>query len=249
MTIRFYLAYNIRMHYFKNDVLKLIGILLNQNQINALMQYATELVEWNQKFNLTAITDFQDIYTKHFLDSLSCYTVIKPDENTTIVDVGSGAGFPGLPLKIVAPQIHLTIIESNRKKAEFCAFIASKLNLTNIQILNQRVESVGQDLNYRECFEWGVSRAVAHLSTLVEYILPLVKINGKALAMKAKNAMEEMEIAKNAISLLGGNEEKVIPVNIPRIMESRYLIQINKEKTTPQKYPRRIGVPLKKPLS
>lgn len=174
------------MQMFKERVNNLTGIKLQPHQLEAFALYAQEIIAWNKKFNLTSIFDLEAIYTKHFLDSLSCLLVIDPLNALNVVDIGSGAGFPGIPLKITLPNLHLTIVESNRKKASFCEMIAKKLNLRDVMIQNQRVEIIGQEMNFRESYDWAIARAVAHLSTLTEYMLPLVKLGGKALAMKAK---------------------------------------------------------------
>lgn len=237
------------MQMFKERVNNLTGIKLQPHQLEAFALYAQEIIAWNKKFNLTSIFDLEAIYTKHFLDSLSCLLVIDPLNALNVVDIGSGAGFPGIPLKITLPNLYLTIVESNRKKASFCEMIAKKLNLRDVMIQNQRVEIIGQEMNFRESYDWAIARAVAHLSTLTEYMLPLVKLGGKALAMKAKKTQQEIADAKYAIQVLGGKIENTFPVNIPGLSEKRYLVSIAKLKHTPKKYPRRTGVPVKKPLS
>ncbi|MGB7538564.1 MAG: 16S rRNA (guanine(527)-N(7))-methyltransferase RsmG [Anaerolineales bacterium] len=233
---------------FLPSALPVSGISLTENQIRDFERYEESLLEWNRRFNLTSITGREDIRTKHFLDSLSCLKVMPLRPGMRVIDIGTGAGFPGIPLKIAAPEIRLTLVESVRKKADFCRFVTEELQLREVTILNARAEEVGQDPAHREQYHWAVARAVADLCVLAEYLLPLVKVGGFALAQKGANGPAEAHSAAGALHLLGGAVEKVMPVELPGIAEARYLIVIRKQAATPPKYPRRVGAPSKKPL-
>lgn len=201
--------------------------------------YLKELLEWNKKFNLTSITDPEEIRIKHFEDSLAILQVLQLS-NQSVIDVGTGAGFPGIPLKIACPEISLTLLEATKKKVEFLKHIVSILKLKNVEIIWGRAEDIAKQK--RESFDLAVSRAVARLNVLCEYCLPLVKIGGLFVAYKEEKVEEEVEEAKNAIAVLGGNlrEIKKFPL--------RSLVIIDKIKPSPVKYPRRAGMAKKKPL-
>lgn len=211
------------------------------------MQYEKLLLEWNQKFNLTAITDTDEIRLKHFYDSLTCLKAIQ-DENASLIDIGCGAGFPGIPLKIALPDIKLVLMDSVRKKTDFCAKVAAKLGLDNVSTIHARVEELGKDPGHREKYDWVVARAVAALPVLAEYLLPLVHVGGYALAQKGANITEELSKAKNAVAELGGQVSQVMEFELPQSGEKRSLVVIEKIRTTPAKYPRKPGMPSKKPL-
>lgn len=222
---------------------------LNSKQMDALELYAHTLLKWNQRFNLTAIRSEEDIWVKHFLDSLSCFQVMSGTPTHRVVDVGSGAGFPGLVLKIANPEIQLTLIESVRKKADFCEHLIQTLDLAGVEVLNERAEFAGHTNEHREKYDWAVARAVAAMPTLVEYLLPFVKLGGRMLAQKGKNGLEEAQSAENAIRLLGGKLDRVELVSLPGGDEHRTLIVIEKISVTPERYPRRVGIPTKRPLT
>jgi 16S rRNA (guanine527-N7)-methyltransferase len=224
------------------------GISLTENQIRDFERYEESLLDWNRRFNLTAITGREDIRTKHFLDSLSCLKVMALRPGMRVIDIGTGAGFPGIPIKIAAPEIRLTLVESIRKKADFCRYLAGELQLREVTILNARAEEIGQNPAHREQYHWAVARAVADLCILAEYLLPLVRIGGYALAQKGENGPTEAHSAAGTLHLLGGAVEKIVPVELPGIAEARYLIVIRKNAATPPQYPRRAGAPSKKPL-
>ncbi len=232
------------------DAVKIIaGISLDRNQMRAFTSYLEFLLEWNRRINLTAITDPEEIWIKHFLDSLSCLKAIPAQCDIRVVDVGTGAGFPGIPLKIAVPEIRLTLVEAVGKKAEFCRLLIGHLQLRDVTVLHTRAEEAGCDPDHREQYDWAVARAVARLPVLAEYLLPLVKVGGRALAQKGESGPEEAEAAAGAMELLGGKFEKTLPVELPGIAEKRFLILIGKQTATPSKYPRRSGAPSKKPLS
>lgn len=184
---------------FREAVKTIAGISLDPVQLRAFETYSELLLEWNRRFNLTAITDLTEIQTKHFLDSLSCLKAMSLSAEMRIIDVGSGAGFPGMPLKIAFPEIQLTLVEANGKKAEFCRFLAKELRLGEVTILNARAEEVGRDPLQRETYDWALARAVASLPILVEYLLPLVKLGGHVLAQKGENGPAEVQSAAKAI--------------------------------------------------
>lgn len=214
----------------------------------ALITYEKELLEWNQKFNLTAIRDAESIRTKHFLDSFSCVLAWKANPPHRLIDVGTGAGFPGIPLKILYPNLHLTLVESVGKKAMFCQHIVSVLRLEHVQMVKSRAEEVGQDPSHREKYDWAVARAVASLNVLSEYLLPLVKAGGTMLAQKGESGPAEAQSAEKAMKLLGGSLRELVKVNLPGVAEDRYLVLVDKVAATPAKFPRKTGVPAKQPL-
>jgi 16S rRNA (guanine527-N7)-methyltransferase len=233
---------------FAESARRISGISFDENQVRAFQQYEDSLLEWNRRFNLTAITGREDIRIKHFLDSLSCLKVMPLQPGMRVIDVGTGAGFPGIPLKIAAPGIRLTLVESTRKKADFCRHLAGHLQLRGVSVLNARAEEVGRDPEHREQYGWAIGRAVADLSILAEYLLPLVQIGGHALAQKGAGGPVEAQSASKALHLLGGTVEKIVSVELPGIAECRYLIVIRKTAATPTQYPRRTGIPSKRPL-
>ncbi len=226
----------------------LFGLNLAPTQQLAFEVYERELLEWNQKINLTAIRDVRGIRIKHFLDSLSCLPVMREGLVDRVIDVGSGAGFPGLPIKIVQPNLHLTVVESVGKKAEFCRHVAKTLRLEPVEILIDRAEAVGKMKIYRQSYDWAVARAVAILPVLAEYLLPLVRVGGGMIAMKGESAPAEVHDAEHALRVLGGRVRKLIPVMLPGVVEQRYLVVIDKVAATPEIYPRRVGLPAKNPL-
>ena len=230
------------------DAQALFNIHLTEQQITALMRYETELLEWNQKFNLTAIRDVESIRTKHFLDSFSCELAWKGSPPNHLIDVGTGAGFPGIPLKIIHPNLKLTLVESVRKKAMFCQHIVDVLGLKNVDVIHARAEDLGQDAKHREKYDWAVARAVANLNVLSEYLLPLVEIGGSTLAQKGAGAPAEAQSAENAMRLLGGKLKQLVPVNLPDVADDRYLVVVEKVAATPPKYPRKPGIAAKTPL-
>lgn len=223
-----------------------LGITLSEIQLKQFYNYMNLLIEWNKKINLTAITEPNEIILKHFIDSLTISKYIS--DGTRVVDVGTGAGFPGIPLKIYRQDIEITLLDSLQKRINFLDEVIRELNLEKIETIHSRVEDFGKDKRYREKFDIATSRAVANLATLSEYLLPLVKVGGKVISMKGSLIEEELENSKNAIKILGGKIEKVDEFNLPNSDISRNIILINKIKETPNKYPRKAGEPSKKPL-
>ena len=214
----------------------------------ALITYERELMDWNQKFNLTAIRDAEAIRTKHFLDSFSCVLAWKANPPARLVDVGTGAGFPGIPLKILYPNLHVTLVESVGKKAMFCQHVVRVLGLEGIEVIQARAEDIGQNPKHRESYDWAVARAVAKLDVLSEYLLPLAKVGGMMLAQKGESGPAEAQSAEHAMKLLGGKLKQVVQGNLPGVADDRYLILVEKGAATPPKYPRKPGMPAKMPL-
>ena len=231
------------------QVKALLDIRLSPGQIEAFQLYENTLLEWNSRFNLTAIRDPQEMRTKHFLDSLSCLLAIRDTHMERVIDVGTGAGFPGLPLKIMCPKIRLTLVESVGKKAEFCRQVIETLQLDGVRVIQERAEVLGQSREHRERYDWALGRAVALMPVLAEYLLPLVKVGGRMLAMKGESGPAEAHSAEQSMRLLGGHLLQLIPVTLPGVAEDRYLVVIDKIAATPKIYPRRVGVPAKQPIS
>lgn len=219
------------------------GVHLPEEVVNDFYLYMNNLIEWNQKINLTAIKDEKEIVIKHFIDSV---LVNKYIDGNKILDLGSGAGFPGIPLKIVNRNLKVTLIDSVNKKVNFMKDSIEKIGLENIEALHVRAEDLAHENVYRECYDTVVSRAVANMTTLVEYMLPFVKVGGKCLCLKGPNCEEEINCAKNAIKKLGGKIEGVVEYKVDD--NERCLVVINKVKNTEQTYPRKLGKPLKEPL-
>ena len=222
---------------------QLNNIKLSEEQYEKFYDYMKLLTEWNEKVNLTAITEPEEIISKHFVDSLTILPYIK--EGKKVIDIGTGAGFPGIPLKIAKPEIEITLLDSLNKRIMFLEEIISKLNLKEIEAIHSRAEEYVKD--NRESYDIAVSRAVAELPTLLEYLLPYVKVGGKCICMKGPKAMEEIEKSKKALDVLGGKIEKVENVQINGEMD-RNIIIISKIRTTPLKYPRKAGKPAKEPI-
>ena len=223
-----------------------LDINFSVEQLEKFYRYMELLIEWNEKMNLTAIIEPNEIILKHFVDSL---TIIKYLKNAkTLVDVGTGAGFPGIPVAIMMPNLEITLVDSLNKRLIFLEEVIKELKLTNVKLVHSRAEEFGQNKMYREKFDIATSRAVANLSTLSEYLIPLVKINGNIISMKAAQAEEEIEQAKNAIKELGGKINKIEEFNLPQSDIGRTIILISKEKQTPNKYPRKAGTPNKEPI-
>ena len=227
------------------EKLEKININVNDTQVKKFYDYMNLLIKWNEKINLTAITEPEEIILKHFVDSLTIAKKIKTED--TIVDVGTGAGFPGIPLKIINPENKVVLIDSLNKRIKFLEEVIDKCDLKGIDVVHARAEDIGKDKNYREQFDVAASRAVASLDVLLEYMLPFVKVGGYAICMKGPNYKEELEIGRKAIDVLGGEYQFIETLNIDEELE-RNIIVIKKVKETPKKYPRKQGKPLKEPI-
>ncbi len=227
----------------------LLGIQLTRRQTQALGWYAAELVAWNQRFNLTAITEPVEIESKHFLDSLSCLLAMRERLGDRVIDVGTGAGFPGLPLKIVCPQLHMTLVEATGKKLDFCRHVVEGLGLERVDLVHGRAEEIGHRSEHRQAYDWGLARAVAPMPVLVEYMLPLLRMGGRAVAQKGESGPAEAHAAEAALRVLGGRTHQVIRVELPGVAELRFLVVVEKVAATPPEYPRRAGLPTKRPLA
>ncbi|KLV20100.1 16S rRNA methyltransferase GidB [Niallia circulans] len=225
------------------------GITLSEKQINQFELYYETLVEWNEKMNLTAITDKSDVYLKHFYDSITAGFYYEGFHRPAqLCDVGAGAGFPSIPLKIVFPDLKVTIVDSLKKRIHFLEHLASVLELEEVNFIHDRAETFGQNKEYRETFDIVTARAVARLSVLSELCLPLVKLGGTFVAMKAASAKEELAAGKKAVNLLGGKVNETHAFFLPMEESERNIITIAKEKPTPKKYPRKPGTPNKEPI-
>ena len=226
--------------------LKEFNIEINEEQIKSFEKYMNLLLEWNEKINLTAITQPDEVKLKHFVDSLTVLKYINDDDK--VIDIGTGAGFPGIPLKIMKENTKITLLDSLNKRINFLNIVIETLNLSNIQAIHGRAEEIARNKLYREKYDVTVSRAVANLSTLSEYMLPFVKVGGKCICMKGANVNEEIEKAKNAIKELGGEIERVDNFYLSDNDNERNIIIIRKVKETSSKYPRKAGMPSKEPL-
>ena len=231
---------------FYNAVKEKVGIELSELQKEQYRKYYDLVVEWNQKINLTAITEEDEFYTKHFFDSISLAFYKDYLNIESICDVGSGAGFPSIPLKILYPNLKVTIVDSLNKRIKFLNLVKDELGLTDCNFVHARAEEFGQNKEYRESFEIVTARAVARLNVLAELCLPLVKKDGYFLSLKAQKAEEETKEAINAIKFLGGKLEQDLEFDIEG--EERHILEIRKSKETPNKYPRKAGTPNKKPI-
>ena len=233
-----------------------LGIPLSSEQIGQFRVYAALLAEWNQKMNLTAITESVDIQKKHFLDCLVGLPLVAEELGSTLppkralscVDIGTGAGFPSVPIKIAWPSLKLTLVDGTAKKIRFLEEVVRALALENVTLVQGRAEELGRDRRYRGQFDLAAARAVARLNTLAEYLLPFVRQSGLAVIYKGPNAAEEFMEARNAIELLGGETVRFAPVTVPTLDEERRVLLIKKLRKTARRYPRQQGLPRKEPL-
>lgn len=234
----------------------MLGIALSEAQVQQFERYHQLLVEWNDRFNLTAITGYEDVQTKHFLDSLVGLPLLQETlgsealaQPLRLCDVGTGAGFPGIPLRILLPNLRLALVDGTAKKIAFLEQICAELDLTNVEFIQGRAEEMGQQGEWRAQFDVVTARAVAQLNTLVEYLLPLARREGLAMIYKGSNAPQEVAEAQQAIEVLGGALAELRPVTVPHLEESRHIVLIRKVRATPVQYPRGQGLARKQPIA
>lgn len=241
-----------------------LGLRLSSEHLAKFQRYYEELVSWNQRFNLTAVTGYDEVQLRHFLDSISCLLawpgwdceaaagqlpIVRQPQPWLCLDVGAGAGFPGLPLKIVCPELRLTLLESTRKKVEFLFHLIGDLGLQNVDVVWERAEALGQNSHYRERYDIVLARAVAELPVLAEFCLPFCRVGGRFIAQKGAEAEREVEAAGTAIERFGGAVREVREVSLLGQRERRVLVIIDKVSATPPAYPRRPGIPAKRPVT
>ena len=227
---------------------KNLSIVLNDKQIQQFEQYYNILVEWNKVMNLTAITEYEEVVEKHFLDSLTIVDAINMEKIETLIDVGTGAGFPGIPLKIAFPHLKVTLLDSLNKRIKFLNEVIDLLELDDIKTIHGRAEDYAKQAEYREQYDICVSRAVANLAPLSEYCLPYVKVDGLFVPYKSGEIDEELKSSEKAVSILGGKVEEVVKFQLPGTDIGRSFVKIHKIKETKKKYPRKAGMPTKEPL-
>ncbi len=226
-----------------------LGLRLTAQQLEQFEIYYQELADWNRRINLTAITEYEEVQVKHFLDSLSVYLAFPkgPTSSVRLIDVGSGAGFPGLPLKLALPDIHLSLVESVGKKARFLDHLVTRLELSGVEVLTGRAEELAHQSELRESCDLAVSRGVAKLSTLLEYTLPFCRLGGRV-ALSKRNIEKELAGAAGALEVLGGCLGHIYPVQVSGLDDDRVVVSVDKIEATPDGYPRRPGIPAKRPL-
>ncbi|MCS6871160.1 MAG: 16S rRNA (guanine(527)-N(7))-methyltransferase RsmG [Anaerolineae bacterium] len=228
---------------------QLFNLTLSEAQQAQFARYAAELETWNKsRANLTAITGAEAIEVRHFLDSLSLLSALDIPHGARLVDVGTGGGFPGVPLKIVRSDLRLALLEATGKKIAFLQHLANVLQLSDIQFLNARAEEAGHMPEQRESYDVVVARAVALMPILMEYLLPLARVGGVCVAMKGESAQRETNEAANALRILGGKVSRIVPIQLPKVAETHHLVIVEKVAPTPPAYPRKPGIPAKKPL-
>jgi 16S rRNA (guanine527-N7)-methyltransferase len=230
------------------DGCQAFGVTLTDKQIEQFEKYYELLVEWNKVMNLTGITEFDEVMQKHFVDSAAAAKYVEMEKVNSLIDVGTGAGFPGIPLKIVYPHIQVTLLDSLNKRIKFLEEVVDNLGLTGIETVHGRAEDAAKKAEYREQFDLSVSRAVANLASLTEYCLPFVKVGGKFVSYKSVSVDEEITQSKKAVYVLGGEIGKVEKFNLPESDMERALVIVEKKRSTPKKYPRKAGMPTKEPL-
>ena len=225
-----------------------LGLVLSKKQKEQFDQYYNLLIEWNKVMNLTAITDYDQVNLKHFTDSLTIVKVISIEKMENMIDVGTGAGFPGIPIKIMFPHLKVVLLDSLNKRVKFLNTVIEELGLKDISAVHGRAEDIGKNKLYREKFDLCVSRAVANLSTLCEYCLPFVGITGSFVSYKSADSEEEIKNAEGAVKILGGKIDGIEKFTLPETEIGRALVKIVKIKSTHGKYPRKAGLPSKEPI-
>lgn len=232
---------------FENQLNEL-NIQLNEEQKQQFQRYYELLTEWNKVMNLTGITDYDEVNEKHFVDSLSIVKAVDIEHIKTVIDIGTGAGFPGFPLKIVYPHLHVVLLDSLNKRVKFLNTVIEELGLEKIETLHGRAEDYARQENYREQFDLCVSRAVANLSTLSEYCIPYIQVGGIFISYKSGSIEEELQTSQKAVKILGGVIEETVKFQLPGTEIGRSFVKIKKEEKTKKKYPRKAGLPSKEPI-
>lgn len=236
------------MKKYLDEEFKNAGLTISETQLQQFLSYYKLLVEWNKVMNLTAITDYKEVVIKHFVDSIIIYRYLDLSKALKVIDIGTGAGLPGIPLKIVFPNLNITLLDSLKKRISFLNTVIDQLGLDCINTIHGRTEDIAKKTEYREQYDICVSRAVANLSTLSEYCIPYVKVGGCFMAYKSGNSEEEIDVSKKSIKVMGGKINKVEQFYIPGTDISRCIVMVDKLHNTDFKYPRKAGIPGKKPI-
>ena len=228
-----------------------LGLHLTPRQLEQFEIYYQELVDWNQRMNLTSVTDYEEVQVKHFLDSLTVIMAIRPlnkGQRLSVIDIGTGAGLPGIPLKVLLPDIRLVLLEATARKTKFLQHIVDRLGLDNVEITVGRAEEAAHNAHYREKFDLALSRAVASLPVLVELTMPFCAVGGRFVAQKKGDIEREVEQSQKAITVMGGRLREVKSIELEELDDKRYLVIVDKIKPAPAEYPRRPGMPAKRPI-